>query len=229
MGFWTTVAAQALSGTIVAAVAAGFAVLITTRYAARRADEQARRERALAVAAEFSRLHGEFFATWKAWELHSRHLAFPATDERRAELVEKAASVEGGFESLLVRVASERVLRTSEAAALWSLRFGFKQLRRAIRAGEPLEWWRNEHGGNREYRAFKTLVTIVATMLADHERPRPGADRARKALLEITGRGDTFLAEAGMRAGGDQEPWHGSVWFAVAERLRDGGTLRREE
>ena len=59
MGFWPGIAAQVIAGSIIALVVA---VLVTNRYAAKRAKAQAHRERDMAAAAEFYRTHGAFFA-----------------------------------------------------------------------------------------------------------------------------------------------------------------------
>jgi hypothetical protein len=62
MGFWPGIAAQVIAGSIIALVVAVLAVLVTNRYAAKRAEARAHRERDMAAAAEFYRTHGAFFA-----------------------------------------------------------------------------------------------------------------------------------------------------------------------
>lgn len=249
MGFWPGIAAQVIAGSIIALVVATLAVLVTNRYAARRAEAQAHRERDMAAAAEFYRTHGAFFAVWKAWEFHSLPERdgsgpVPPTQQRRAELIEKAAIVEGAYESLIVRIALEHDLHADEAAALWSLRFAFKQLRRSMRAGTVLAWWRDGNPadlGNREYRAFKALVAMVANILTGSNRkPPPAEPRDRAAVLsEITGTGTAFTDDARFvdlitieqerRSNPQETSRTGWEWLVIAEHVAVRGAFRQEE
>ncbi len=132
------------------------------------------------------------------------------------EFAEKAAFAEGGYESLLVRLALERDLDTDERAALWCLRSAFKELRYAIRDDEQLAWWRsNIHlnsPGFREYQAVKALLARVAQILI---QPRnvtstsPAEDRAT-VLAEITGDGRVFTGN----------PWFASAWKAELDERK---------
>lgn len=71
MGFWATFAAQVLAGSLVAAVAAMLAVLVTNSYAARRAEEQAQVDRAAPGNREY-----------RAFKLLVAHVTGVPTDSR---------------------------------------------------------------------------------------------------------------------------------------------------
>ncbi len=112
-------------------------------------------------------------------------------DEQVAGLLADAAAAEGGYESLMVRIALEHDLTRDEQAAAWCLRFAFKQLRYAVRENRPLQWWRSDFrnepqvsSGYREYLAFKSLVPRVARILVEARKPAPGAsDRQPRCHL----------------------------------------------
>ena len=209
MGFWATVGAEALAGVAVAVAVATLAVLATDRYAARRERMVAARERDLVAAEDFYKVHGQFFAAWKTWEYHSewgpaRKARRPPSEERRSQLVADAAAAEGGYESLIVRIALEHDLERRQEVALWCLRSAFKELRYAIRDERRLTWWRTDNpenattrNGYREYMAFKTLIYEVAQILitdtAWASRPRQ-RDRAA-SLKRITGNGEEFMED----------------------------------
>jgi hypothetical protein len=224
VGFWGTVGATALAGAAVAIVAVFLAWLVTDRYAAARERVQARRERDLAAAADFYQLLGNFFAAWKTWEFHSRDRTHPVSDQRHSELVSEAAAAEGAYEAFVVRVVLEHDLSYDQKAALWCLRFALKQLRFAMRQGEPLRWWRSGSGpGHREYQAYKELVSIVAEILTEPSQENAQSrkvDRAA-ALKEVTGNGGGFTDTprfTKLFAEERQKPI--GEWVLLAEQLR---------
>src|SRR5947208_735043 len=96
-----------------AIVGSAFAWVIGTQVSYNWDERRRRRESDLAALATFYRLYGEFFATWKLWSAH-QDKAYAATLARPSEiqwiLLERTEAVEGGFEALLVKVASERRL-----------------------------------------------------------------------------------------------------------------------
>ena len=174
---WGAVRGQIVSGCVVAAFVAALAYFVTGRFTRRNEAARARHQRSLAAAEEFYAAYGEFFATWKAWA-HARgrrplsSAVVPA--ETRRALLERAAECEGRYESLVVRLASEVRLTADDLVALWAMRFGFKELRRAIRSGAPLNWWRSDrpddeirHLGHLRYLAFKELGVVVAGVMVD--------------------------------------------------------------
>jgi len=236
MGFWQQVGVQALAGFMVAVVAAILAWWLGGRYSARRAEQAAVQARDLAATEELYRAYGEFFAVWKAWTLHTDTTPgrghVPPTPERRTELVEKAGTVEALYEAFLVRVTSERLLNPDQQAALWALRFAFKQLRYAIVQGVALPWRRSGKvipAGAREYEAMKALMSAVARFTAAPRRAgeAPTSQQARQQLATVTGTGAEVLdrpyvrlrledpsARAVPSAGRGRAGWQ---WVVVAE------------
>ncbi|MEE6297188.1 hypothetical protein [Georgenia wangjunii] len=207
MSYLPDVVVQALPGLVVAIVAAVLAWLLGHRYSARRAMLAAAQARGLAAAEELYRAYGQFFAVWKAWAFHTDATSGsprgPVTPERRSELVAQAGEVESLYEAFLVRVTSERRLNGDELAALWALRFAFKQLRYAITQDLPLEWWREGHlhtrpEGAREYDAMKCLMVVVSRFTAARKRGRqaPSSAQAQEQLATVTGAGEDLLARA---------------------------------
>jgi len=252
MGFWETFAAEALAGIAVAIAAVFLAWRFTHRYAAKRETERARRERDFAAAADLYHVLGKFFTAWKVWDFHSRLPGKGASPERLSELVAEAAVAEGGCESFITRVVLEHDLSRDQKEALWCLRFALKELRRAIRDGIPLTWWRSEniHGdedeGFREYQAFKELIPIVVQILTEptgrstwrgRRSTQPSEGDRGAALKEVTGDGDVFPGTSRFAALETEERAKGTDvggqkperWVLLAEQLgRTANLLRRQ-
>jgi hypothetical protein len=217
---WWGLLKDIVGGVVVTAIAAAFALLIAKNFTARNEEARASREHNLAAAAELYRVYGQFFAVWKAWDFLARSTGPErplGDDRRRPELAEKAAAVEAGYESLLVRLAFEHALDIDERAALWCLRSAFKELRYAIRDNEVLAWWRSDiHGdspGFREYQALKALLARVANIILVQPRnvtsKSPTPDQGT-VLIEITGDGSIFT--------GNQR--FASAWEAELEKRK---------
>jgi hypothetical protein len=175
-----------------AALSAGVAVvtlslgwLVGNRLSALWALRQKRREADISAAAEFSRLYGEFIAVWKLWNYSlMKGSAIDAPDDAHWSLMERAALMEAGFEALLVRVASERVLEDSLVEELGLLRQGFQHLRECIGAREKIGWYFSEHP---QYLAFKRLACLFSNLLAsDRAWVVPSASEAAVVLQKIT-------------------------------------------
>jgi hypothetical protein len=231
MSFLQTTLSQFLAGVGVAVIVVAFAWLVTDRFAARRARAQARQQRSLAAAEELYRVYGQFFGVWKQWEHAKRKpdssAAGPA--EVRGRLLGEAGQVEGSYESLLVRIAMEQPVGAEDRAALWAMRFALKQLRYAIRQDRALGWWRSDihpsdagREGYRQYQAFKSLSTRVATILvaADPFGPAPAYEEGARCLHDVTGGGAflaPWLAEVGAVPDGSGLPK--DAWATVAEAL----------
>jgi hypothetical protein len=165
------------------------------------------RESDLAALKSFYECYGKFFAAWKTWEVYvkasaSKNRAFPATDPTAWTLLRDAEAAEGGFESILVKLASEYATSEQDRLLLASFRQGAQSLREAMRRGESLSWKaqptsidRPENPERRrleyrKYRAFKALCEYVAVRLAEGpamtRRPRQGGrsrDRNRPTWL----------------------------------------------
>jgi hypothetical protein len=146
---------------------------------------QKHKEIDLSAAQDFHRLYGEFFAVWKLWNYYIRDVgATTLTGASRWELLKRACDAESLVESLFVKLASERILPSTDWDRLGKFRQGYQTLREAIRDNQPLRWDSSTHP---EYIAFKRLaievamliqtgVTSQSSVLADHVR----------GLLEIT-------------------------------------------
>src|SRR5258708_22594696 len=86
-----------------------------------------RRESDLAAVATFYRLYGEFFATWKLWSAYKdSEVGIGVPDNPRWLLLERAEVAESGFEALLVKLASARILNTTDEDMLGGFREGYQ-------------------------------------------------------------------------------------------------------
>lgn len=183
-------------------------------------ERRRRRESDLAALATFYKLYGEFFATWKLWSAHKRSGVTPTRPvELQWSLLERAEAVEGGFEALLVKLASERSLSADEKRMLGCFREAYQMLRESIRENKPLNWWASRGSeGYEQYRAFKALAEYVAFLLeASPKRrrlrsaaPKPRRSEAIAAIGEITKRSEFYgkwwkLATAHLQLGEDQD------------------------
>jgi hypothetical protein len=247
MDFWHTVASNVLSGVAVALVVAGLAWGLTDRYTAKRERAAAWQERDLRAAADLYRVHGQFFSAWKTWNYHFTRdgTARALDDPRRSEIVEVAAQAEGGFESFFLRVALEHDLTTNQEAAMWCLRFAFKELRYAIRKDRPLGWWRSDthkvgpSGNNsetlgrgyRDYQCIKKLLSTVTEILVEGQDRDGGEGYQRRAgaARRINGDGAAYLTEPrfsqalefeGLRANHDFASRHWE-WVVLGEPLAE--------
>jgi hypothetical protein len=169
-----------------------------------------RRELDLSALAEFYRVYGSWFATWKAWE--------SAWDDKQIEtergpLLKQATLVEGQFEALLVRIASERRLSTLEIDRLGRFRQGYQQLRESIEKKKRLPFRvRFDDAEVKAYVAFKSLSVDFAGLL--HGR-RARAKRLRLALKAwgrptVKQSQEAFVKITSWRVDGDLE----TSWWA---------------
>jgi len=195
-----------------AALAYGIGVRVTDRW-----DERKRRREAdLAALAEFYRLYGDFFATWKLWNTHKRFAQSVASPEHvQWSLLQRAADTEGGFEALLVKMVAERELEPPDIELLGCFREGYQTLRETIRKNKALGWWATEPPSNsqpkpdynpddprtgyQQYRAFKLIAQHFALQLAKYptrrKRRKPSSEAdARLKILAVTRR-RTFKGE----------------------------------
>ena len=157
-----------------AVVGSLLAWLIGTRVTYRSDERKRRRENDLAARNSFYENYGEFFATWKLWDAAKVHAktASPPGDVCWT-LLARACNAEGGFESLLVKIASERMLSSRDKLLLACFRESYQQLREAIRKNQLLDWRATGTDvGGRKYRAFKALAEYVAFLLEHGGSPR---------------------------------------------------------
>jgi hypothetical protein len=143
-----------------------------------------RREQSRASLELFFAAYGEWFATWKLWAA--------ATDAGSigtlgVDLLERATAVEGKFEALLVKVATERPLDADQMRRLGRFREAYQSLRESIEQRRSLDWnvrGRDDHV--QPYVAFKVLSTEFARLLSPSALRRPSRDAAGQALVTIT-------------------------------------------
>ncbi len=87
-------------------------------------------------------------------------------------MLEKAEIAESGFEALLVKLASERVLSKAQGEMLGCFRESYQMLRESIERDRKLPWKATDstdstkHEGFPQYRAFKALAEYIAHLLA---------------------------------------------------------------
>jgi hypothetical protein len=180
--------------------------IVGTQVSYRWDERRRQRESDLEALSTFYRLYGEFFATWKLWSSLNRFSeTVQAPSHIHWDLLERAAAIEGGFEALFVKLASERKLCEFDQRMLGCLREAEQMLRESIRANKPLNLWASDtHDdgsvGFKQYAAFKALAEYLAFLLElspmvsawKPRRPRPTQSQAIAALREITNRGDYY-------------------------------------
>ncbi|MHA7291286.1 hypothetical protein ACX80V_16770 [Arthrobacter sp. MDT3-24] len=180
--------------------AAGLILLVlgwvfTSRVTAFWDQRRKKRELGLIALERLYELYGEFFAVWKLWEELLPRLGpvgslTPDEAKERAELLRRAAAVEGAYESLMVKLIVERRLGTQDLKNLAYFREGLQCLRESIEANKRLK---TRHGNGDEWRSasqtdkpqraqaylsFKTLAVLVSEM-ATYSKP---AKRGRRWL-----------------------------------------------
>jgi hypothetical protein len=179
-----------LSPSLIGTLLAPVVTLLTAwaigyRLAARWSLWQKRREQTLTTTGDFYRLYGEFFAVWKLWENAVKHQnTAGGLDDRGWNLLNRAVAAEAGMETMMVRLASERILPDPDLATLGRFRQAFQSLREMIREGKKLDWNSSEH---KKYRGFKELAISVSRLVSTVDvSPIPTADHAQESLKIIT-------------------------------------------
>ncbi|MCK5485046.1 MAG: hypothetical protein KAI86_02465 [Desulfobacterales bacterium] len=162
---------------------------------------QKRKELELQLAQNFYKYYGEFFAIWKIWhqlieDTGETAIVVPEhaiPEQSRYELHERAAAMEGGIETTLLKVASEIPLDQDDQRNLGNLRQAFSVARYCIRHRMTIPFFSS---GNKQYRELKRLSTAFGVLLARPLRtnllsifvsfPVPTAKEANDAWEEIT-------------------------------------------
>jgi hypothetical protein len=157
----------------------GVCLLILTWLVGQR---QKRRELQLSSLQQFYVAYGEFFAVWKLWNRLERDVA--SFEDRRWELLKRAAAAEATIEGTLVKLSLELNLDEDDVTSLGRFRQAFQQLRESIRDNQILPWL---YAGCPEYKTFKALSITVAALLNGKWSDSPlSRDRARGQLMVIT-------------------------------------------
>jgi hypothetical protein len=188
--FW-----KAAFGVVIASI---FAWLIGTQIAYYWDDIKRRREADLAARTEFYSVYGKFFSTWKLWDTHQSRSHIEVPEQLQWELLTQAETAEAGFESLLLKLASERHLSDQDVRLLACFRQAYQSLRERIRDNKRLEWWamdkRQDRTGFKQYQTFKALAEYFASLLATDQTPRwfqkssraPDPQASIGRLLDVT-------------------------------------------
>ncbi len=131
-------------------------------------------------------MYGEFTSIWRLWKVY--YDSFPnkkaltaKADEYYWELLKRAADVEGGMESVFVKLASEKIIEPRDITALGLFRQAIQQLRQSIREYEEMNWQRK----HKEYILLKDLV-INTALLINSKTKSPECETAKKQLAQIT-------------------------------------------
>ena len=191
--------------------------VIGTQVTYRWDERRRRREGDLAALTAFYTTYGEFFATWKVWDAYKRpHRAVEGPSDSRWQLLDRASGVEGAFESLLVKIASERRLTQTDTVMLGCFREGYQRLRESIREDWRLEWWSSgSTEGMRQYRAFKGLAEYVAFMLEQDSAAKRASTRDDKEMDRARELAITSLLAISTRA-----DFHDKWWMLAEEQLK---------
>lgn len=183
-----TVLVSGLVGSVAAAVVAAISALWGVPKAQDRWDRvKKQRELDLIAVGEFHAFYGEFLALRKLWGAPFRKDSpkFEVSTEFAWECLTRATAMEGGVESLLVKVAADRRLTKDQIDALGATRQAFQCLRRVIQVHQPLSWTSSEH---EQYVAIKVLAAYVSQLLANSPglKSRPCSKQAVANLRSIT-------------------------------------------
>lgn len=169
------------------------------RLTAKWDEYKKRRDMDMEALAAFYKIYGQFFALLKLWNGASPER--PDHEEFRRGLLERAASVEGELEALLVRLAAEHDLSARDCTLLGCFRQAFQCLRESIKNDTKMRSLIRQPGGDQiltlrwtgseapPYLAFEALSGHVAELLSrgSQPRPRPRPDtRAYQSLRRIT-------------------------------------------
>jgi hypothetical protein len=186
----------------------------------------------------FYQCYGKFFGAWKAWQGYTRNTpsgtsGFPASDPKVWEILRAAGEAESGFETILVKLASEYAHSEPDRLLFASFRQGAQSLREAIRDGKDLTWKAQPFSPHRDrgqpnarrlldyrkYRAFKALCEYVAVTLRVGPYKRASSStRLRRLFLGLSQSRTTNHREAiAALIAITQTEDIGGRWWTIAE------------
>jgi hypothetical protein len=181
------VLASGLLGSLLAAVIAVISAMRVVPRAQYRWDKiKKQRELDLIAVREFHTFYGEFLALRKLWNAPFREGSeFAMSTEFAWDCLRRATAIEGGVESLLVKVAADRWLTEDQIDALGATRQAFQSLRRAIRDRQELKW---TYDNEPQYVALKVLAAYISGLLANSPalKQHPDSQQAAANLRSIT-------------------------------------------
>jgi hypothetical protein len=186
---WASMAvlASGLLGSLFAALVA----VISAKYVIPKAQDRwdkikKQRELDLIAVGEFHTFYGEFLALRKLWNAPLREGSkFQMSTKFAWDCLGRATAIEGGVESLLVKVAADRRLTEDQIDALGATRQAFQSLRRAIRDRQELKW---TYDNEPHYVALKVLAAHMSGLLANSPglESHPSSEEAAANLRSIT-------------------------------------------
>lgn len=116
---------------------------------------------------------------------------FPVDTKLWLDLIQRAAEVEGTFETLLVKIATERKLNADQIRRLGRFREGYQQLRESIERRQKVPFRVQYQAENvSAYLAFKALSVEFAELLSAPIRVFRSSTWSRPPLPEAQ---DTFI------------------------------------
>jgi hypothetical protein len=160
-----------------------------------------RRELDLAALGEFRGAYGRWCAVWRGWSAaidaipkEERVPPIPVGAEIRQDLMQRAADVEGTFEALLVKIATERRLSADQIRRLGRFREGYQQLRESIEKRREVPFRvQYHHKEVAAYMAFKALSVEFAALLSSPVNllqastwRRPSLRDGQDAFVQVT-------------------------------------------
>ena len=171
MQFWDSVQLEMIK-TGLTCLTLGLGWFVGQRIIAYWDMRKKRQELDIASATQFHQLYGEFKEVSRLWRVfsftgdRSKKLALP--EDMPLELLRRATAAEGNVEAIIVKLATERVLKEEDIKTLGLFRQAYQKLREAIRNGEPLEWIY----GTPEYTLYNDLASKVACIISPNRTGR---------------------------------------------------------
>jgi len=159
----------AIPGFVSSLILLGLAWLVTQRVTVFWNLRQKHKENDLSTAREFHAIYGEFFAIWKLWNYYVRDVPDlkQLKDAPRWTLLDRACIAEGKLETTLVRLVSEKDLRSEDVKMLGEFRQLYQELRQSIRDGKALRW---DSSDDPHYVAFKDRAPKIAGLIVGKGR-----------------------------------------------------------
>ena len=147
---------------------------------------QKRRELDLLALGKLYDSYGKFIAIRRIWnEIKKNETSNkPIPEQEKSRLLDLANELEGGVESILLRVTSEKRLEPEEQANLGRFRQSFQALRESIRDDKKLEFGLSEHP---QYVALKEGTLFVSSIFNKMRLTLPPSlEDSKAAFKEIT-------------------------------------------
>jgi hypothetical protein len=135
---------------------------------------QKRRELDLDIVQQLHAIYGEFKEVIKAWRLAmrgSQDFTFPST--LRWELLARACALEAKYETILIKMASERLLTHQDRAQLGLFRQALQQARECIRDGVEIAF----ASRGPDYVFFNALASAVTLIISNSPWSEDVTDR----------------------------------------------------